>query len=161
MRDDSPLRPMKHVIRAAILLVVALVLLVVFRSVLVPETWGQYGAYRASNVPEQLALPVHHGGDASCRPCHEEQWETHDASAHVVVRCELCHAPVSGHATADAKVADMPTHREADLCLDCHRPLDARPDRVPQIQAERHVREMGGEPGPEACFDCHDPHEPL
>ena len=33
--------------------------------------------------------------------------------------------------------------------------------RFPQIEPGQHLEEMGGEPGPRACFDCHEPHSPL
>jgi hypothetical protein len=161
MDGTSPLAHAKHVVRAALLLVIFLVALVLGRSAFVPETWGEHGAYRASNVPEQMAKPVVHGGRASCASCHPDEHETVLGAAHAVVQCELCHAPLATHVRAGDLVAEMPTRRLASLCLGCHEQLEARPADFPQIRPAAHLEENGGEPGPEACFDCHDPHEPL
>jgi hypothetical protein len=61
----------------------------------------------------------------------------------------------------DERFAAMPVQRTATLCVSCHQRLAARPADFPQIRPQEHVTEMGGEGGPEACFDCHDPHAPL
>jgi hypothetical protein len=161
MEPESPLRHAKHIFRVFLLLVVAVVALVLGRDFLVPPTFGQYGHYRAANVEQQRSHPVRHGGDESCKPCHAAQYDAHAAGPHAVVRCELCHAPVSVHVADGKKIAAMPIHKTADLCALCHERLEARPTSQPQIQLKQHVLEKGGEPSPEACFDCHDPHSPL
>ena len=161
MASTSPLVHAKHVIRAALLLIVFLVALVLGRAAFVPETWGDYGPYRASSVPELMAKPVVHGGRASCSDCHPDELEMVADGGHSTLACELCHAPVTTHAANDEKIADMPVHRSQDLCLLCHRELHARPEGFPQIDPAVHLRENDGEPGPEACFDCHEAHAPL
>lgn len=161
MDGNSPIAHAKHVVRAALILVLFLVGLLLGRSAFVPASWGEYGSFRASAVPELMAKPVIHGGRASCERCHVGEYETVTGGGHAHVQCEICHAPVSVHAPGDEKIADMPIHRTAELCLGCHQRLEARPASFPQIEPVAHVGEQGGEPGPAACFDCHDPHEPL
>ena len=161
MRTDHPLWHAKHIVRVGLLLLLGVTVMIVVRSFLVPDTWGQYGWYRGANVEEQRDHPLRHGGDASCAGCHPEQEAVHVAGAHVVVRCELCHAPVALHVKDDERFAAMPVQRTATLCVSCHQWLAARPADFPQIRPQEHVAEMGGEYGPEACFDCHDPHAPL
>jgi len=161
MEPEGSLRHAKHVFRAFLLLLIALVALVLGRDLLVPPTFGQYGHYRAANVEQQRNLPVRHGGDESCRPCHAAQFDAHAAGPHQKVRCEVCHAPVAVHAAGGKKIAAMPVRKTAELCSLCHDRLAARPSAQPQIQWKQHVVEKGGEPSLEACFDCHDPHSPL
>ncbi len=87
----------------------------------------------------------------------------HAEGAHAVVRCELCHGPVTLHANLDEgeKIADMPVRRSRELCELCHRELDARPAGFAQVDVREHLTEMGGELTADACFDCHDPHSPI
>jgi formate-dependent nitrite reductase cytochrome c552 subunit len=161
MRPDSPLRHAKHALRAFIALVVALVAIVLGRSAFVPVSWGQYGSYRAANVPQQMALSPMHGGNASCTTCHDTEPAALAAGPHATLSCESCHAPLAAHVQDDEKIADMPKRKSAELCLQCHSQLDARPSTHPQIVARQHLDEMGVEFTEESCFDCHSPHAPI
>lgn len=161
MKSDSPLWHAKHVVRAFLLLAVCVISLVLLRSLMVPDSWGQSGWYRGNNVAEQRDHPLRHGGNQACGECHEDVLEVHAGAGHASVRCEGCHAPVALHAENGAKFADMPVRRNVTLCLKCHLKLDARPGDFPQVRPREHVEAQGGEFGPEACFDCHNPHEPL
>lgn len=161
MKPDSPFAHAKHVFRAGFLFFLGVVGLIVLRSVLAPPTWGEYGPYRGDSVREYHVLPVMHGGNAACAECHEDVVAEHDAGYHVTVDCEVCHAPVASHAVDGTTVAEMPVHKSASLCLGCHQELTARPDAFPQIRPAEHLEEMGGEPGEQACFECHNPHSPL
>lgn len=161
MKTDNPMLHAKHIFRLVLLLVVAIVALVLGRSAFVPDTWGEHGSYRASNVPEQRALPVVHGGDVSCQPCHEEEYETKADGAHAPVRCEGCHAPVTAHARDGEKFADMPKPTDNTVCLRCHEQLDARPTSHPQVDPRQHVKRMGEDWSDDICLDCHIAHEPA
>lgn len=161
MKPDSPLHHTKHIFRVGLLLLLALIVLVLGRSLFVPDTWGQFGWYRGASVEEYRGLPARHGGDASCESCHDSEFADHAASGHSVVNCELCHAPLSAHIADDDKIADMPVLESNELCLRCHHLLRARPADFPQVQPRQHVIEQGGEYSPDACFDCHEPHSPL
>ena len=161
MKSDSPLWHAKHVVRACLLLVVGIVALVALRSFLVPPSWGDQGWFRADNLQEQRDHPLLHRGDDACLECHEDEHAVHAAAGHASVRCELCHGPVGIHVVDGEHAVEMPVRREATLCLECHRQLDARPDGFPQISPRDHVEEQGGEYGDAVCFDCHDAHEPL
>jgi predicted CXXCH cytochrome family protein len=161
MEGTSPLAHAKHVVRAALILLVFLVVLVLGRSAFVPPSWGEYGSYRASSVPELMAKPVIHGGRTACASCHPDEHDTVLGGGHARVQCEICHAPLAVHAANEEKIADMPVRRAAELCLGCHQRLAARPRAFPQIEPATHLEENGAEPGQEACVECHDPHEPL
>ena len=76
---------------------------------------------------------------------------------HATVSCEVCHAPLGKHVQDGDVVAKMPVDRSVRLCAYCHRKLDGRPAKFPQIVLEKHV---DGGLGPKGCLDCHDPHSP-
>ncbi len=162
MDPRSPLAHSKHVFRVGFLFLLGVVALIILRSLAAPPTWGKYGPYRAASVGDYRALPVRHGdGSASCAECHDDKVSAHDQGVHKSVNCEICHAPLASHIKDGDVVAEMPVPQSSDFCLRCHRQLNARPEGFPQIQPRQHVEDMGGEPGPRACFDCHDPHSPL
>lgn len=162
MRPDSPLRHAKHIVRVALLLLIAVVVLTLGRSFFVPDSWGQYGPYRASNVAEQMAHPPRHGGNAACAGCHDAEAAELAGGGHSTLACESCHAPLAVHATTDDVIAEMPIHKDKELCLTCHRRLDARPASHPQIRERDHLKDQEVEDAtPDVCFDCHSPHSPM
>ncbi len=161
MRPESPLWHAKHVVRAFLLLFVGVTALVLLRSLLIPDSWGESGWFRHDNIAEQRAKPLRHGGNESCFECHDEEYAVHAGAGHASVMCEGCHAAVLNHVVDGEWVQEMPMHLNNELCLGCHRQLDARPDDFPQIRPREHIDEQDGTFGPQACFDCHEPHEPL
>lgn len=161
MRPDSPLAHAKHIFRVFLMLVAGIVALVLGRSLFVPDTWGQHGAYRAAALEQHHGKEPRHGGNTACASCHEDRMEEVETGGHASLACEGCHAPLSGHAAAGEKIADMPVRRGAELCLRCHERLDARPATHPQINPVQHLEEQEAEAGPESCFDCHEAHSPL
>lgn len=163
MNPESPLAHSKHVFRAAILLIVVVVAMVLGRSLFVPETWGEFGQYRGAAVAEHRDKPMRHGGNDTCAMCHDEEAAEVASGVHASVQCELCHGPVVLHADIEegAVLAEMPIRRNRELCELCHRKLDARPADFPQVDVREHVTENGGELTADACFACHDPHSPF
>lgn len=163
MDPESPLVHSKHVFRAAILLLVGLVALVLGRSLFVPDTWGETGWYRGAAVREHREKPVRHGGNEACEMCHEAEYAEHTAGVHAPIHCELCHGPMGLHVDLEEgeKLADMPVRRNRELCELCHREQAARPADFPQIDVREHLQENDVEVTPTACFDCHDPHSPF
>lgn len=163
MNPDSPLIHSKHVFRAAILLLVGVVALILGRSLFVPDTWGESGWYRGAAVMEHRAKPVRHGGDQTCEPCHDIEYAEQKAGVHAPIRCELCHGPVALHVDLEEgeKLGDMPIRRNRELCELCHREQAARPAEFPQIDVRQHLIDYDVEPSPEVCFDCHEAHSPF
>jgi hypothetical protein len=160
MNPENPLLHAKHVFRLIALLVIAIVALVLGRGLFVPETWGAYGSYRGANVAQQMAQPVIRGGDASCRACHEKEYDAKLGGAHATVRCESCHGPVTEHAREGEKVAEMPKPSDNVACLWCHEELESRPTDFPQVDPRAHVKRMGEDWTDHVCLECHLPHEP-
>jgi Class III cytochrome C family len=151
------MEPARHVFRVALLLLLAGVTFVIGRSFLVPRTYGEHGPYRYDNVTEQRAVRApRHAGAAACGACHAERLAAVSAGAHRAVSCEVCHAPLTVHASDGDKRAPMPVDRSGAACARCHRRIDGRPAAFPQIVLAQH--QGGVERTP--CLECHDPHSP-
>lgn len=152
------MEPARHVFRVLLLVFLVVAAVLLGRTLLVPRSYGAYGPYRFDNVAEQArARPPLHGGAASCAACHAERAKKVAGGAHAHVSCEICHAPLGVHAREGARVAAMPVDRSYGLCARCHRKLDGRPAKFPQVVLEQHVQ---GALSHDACLDCHDPHSP-
>jgi len=150
----------KHIMRAILLLVLAVLVFIVGRHFAIPESFGDHGHFRAENVAEHAIQSPVHGPAGGCAACHDEQAKTVAENEHRSVPCETCHAPLSTHVTAGEKVADMPSFRTYRLCKRCHEQLVARPKDFPQVALPNHVVELGAEMSEDICLECHDAHDP-
>ncbi len=158
----------KHIWRAALIFLAIAVGGIVFRHFAKPESWGEEGFYRHDSLKEHMAKEPRHAEDlADCQACHKEQYKTRSEGPHATVSCEVCHEPLSKHATKNAetgeleKTADMYIDKDRALCENCHRQLRARPDTMPQIDPVEHLLEQAGierhDPvAADVCFECHD-----
>jgi len=148
----------RHVFRVALVLVVAITAFVLGRSLLVPKSYGDYGAYRAANVLEQAQVrEPRHGGADACSSCHAKQAEERKGGGHKAVSCEVCHGPASLHLQSGKVTAKMAVDRSYQLCARCHRKVDGRPEKFPQVVLDQHVP-TALEAG--VCLTCHNPHSP-
>lgn len=148
----------RHVFRVALVLVAAVAAVLLARGRLVPRSYGAYGPYRADNVAEQMAVraPLH-GGAAACGECHDDQFKKRAAGSHRTVSCEVCHGPLGLHVKSDGSVEAPRVDRSYTLCARCHRKIDGRPAKFPQVVLEEHVNApLEGK----VCLGCHDPHSP-
>lgn len=153
----------RHVVRVLFVLLVAIVAIVLGRTVLVPKSYGMYGAYRYDNVAEQAKARLpQHGGAAACAGCHDDRVKAVAKGVHGRVSCEVCHGPLGQHVADGAVVAAMRVDRSFTLCSRCHRKVEGRPEAFPQVVLEHHVREQGAASSLEGkvCLECHDPHSP-
>jgi hypothetical protein len=153
----------RHVLRVLFVLLLAVVAIVLGRTVLVPRSYGLYGAYRFDNVAEQAnARAPQHGGAAACADCHDDRAKAVGAGAHRAVSCEVCHAPLARHVKGTDVVAPMAVDRSFTACARCHRRILGRPESFPQVVLEQHVADQGAQARLEGkvCLECHDPHSP-
>ncbi len=148
----------RHVFRVLFVLLLAIVVFVVGRTLLIPKSYGLYGPYRFDNVAEQASVrePVHMGA-ASCADCHAERAKAHAAGAHKVVSCEICHGPLGKHVKDKQVIAKATVPQSFTLCARCHQKVLGRPEKFPQVVLSQHVQSrLEGK----VCFECHDPHSP-
>jgi hypothetical protein len=150
----------KHYWRAAFLIVIGLVGFLALRAFLIPDSFGEYGFYRADNVQEQRDKPISFAKRGTCANCHEGT-ATHEQGKHKTVQCQNCHAPLAVHVKDDEFIDEMPINRAPSLCLRCHRALPSRPHDFPQIVVKDHVGTIEHNLTSGACLECHKPHDPT
>lgn len=155
-----------HIIRFAVILVLAGIGFLLVRSFLVPDSFGIYGSYkygfhRGDSDKEQEALPALYRGVDKCTQCHTEQKNSILAGGHKDVTCEACHGVWQAHNSQTKLVVKKDVSVEA--CLLCHQKLEARPKDFPQIETlEKHMKDQEQEMDKGiSCIDCHSAHEPI
>ncbi len=142
----------QQLVPLVILFVVLVSALVLARQLFVPETFGEYGHYRAQAVDEIAAMPMSYAGYAVCAECHDDIYQKKQLSSHAGLSCETCHGAAASHASGESEtLPSVPRGREH--CQLCHGYSAARPTGFPQILPEMH------NPG-EPCVTCHDSHSP-
>ncbi|MBI4539569.1 MAG: hypothetical protein HY704_08705 [Gemmatimonadetes bacterium] len=125
---------------------------VVARTYLVPETFGEVGHYRAAAVDSIVRHEKKFAGHQECALCHTEVAERRLQGNHRGVRCEVCHGPAAVHVAAPLDVKPA-APRERGLCPLCHAYNPTRPTGFPQIDPVAHNPLT-------PCISCHDPHHP-
>jgi hypothetical protein len=146
-------KDVEHLVRVAALFLGGLLLFLVLKAALVPETFGRYGHYRAGALDDARARPVAFAGGGACADCHGDALEALKQGKHAGVRCEACHGPLAAHAQAEDPAAAKPQRPTAELCPVCHAANVAKPAGFPQVQVKEHA-----EPG--TCLECHKAHQP-
>jgi hypothetical protein len=148
----------RHVFRVIFVLLAAIIVVMVGRSLLIPKSYGMYGPYRFDNVAEQanVRVPLHRGA-ASCTQCHAERAKAHQGGSHKRVSCEICHGPYGRHVADGKVIAKMNVDQSFTLCARCHRKIAGRAEKFPQVVLSQHVQSsLEGK----VCLECHDPHSP-
>ena len=141
------------VIRLVIVSVVVVSALFIVRERFVPESFGEFGHYRADAVDVVAGQPIQYAGLQACDECHPDVLEVKASSYHSGLTCEGCHGPAAGHVEDPIEHLPLvPAGRES--CLRCHSYLSSRPTGFPQIIESVH-NPM------EPCAACHDPHDPT
>ena len=135
------------------LFAVFILLFLVARHFLIPESFGKIGYYRADTIDEIGAIPGKYAGKAVCIDCHTIEAELIASDMHSGLSCEGCHGP-------NAKHADDPDNKELILkdgsrisCGRCHSLNAAR-----KIEIINQVDLIQHHPERESCIDCHNPH---
>jgi len=142
-----------HLKRAFTLLALVIIVFIIVRSILVPDSFGQYGWYRGDSVEEARNHPVNYAGSISCgeENCHEIIYSVWVKDRHKTVNCETCHGPAEKHAL-NAREPLTPADDSREYCGKCHFKRLARPENFPQIDPETHSELR--------CSYCHSPHKP-
>jgi len=143
----------EHLLRVVLAFALGTLVFVLARTFLVPQSFGEYGHYRANAMTEIAAKPVVFAGHQTCETCHVDVQELKTKGKHAPVNCEACHGAQAKHAD-DPGAIQPPKLDTATLCVRCHEVNGARPQNFPQIVAKEH--DSAGLP----CETCHQPHSP-
>ena len=151
-----------HFLRLIIIIGILVVVFLVVRALLIPESFGKYGHYRGANVAEHMVLPPLYQGSEMCEQCHQVEYGEWKESNHSGVNCEICHGPWVIH---NDELKTMLALKTPESCLICHLRLVGRPVDFSQIETfVQHLKDqdLSEEDVAESiCVDCHDPHAPL
>lgn len=147
-------------LRFFVLIGLVVVIALIVRSQMIPESFGDLGHFRADAVEEAKRFEPRHLGRDVCADCHDDVAALHVKDAHARVECESCHGPGATHVAADGEGGIIRPDGKAP-CLVCHQLMPARPSVFAQITPEDHYRFVGVEDPEVDCIACHDPHEPL
>ena len=133
------------------LLAIFVVIFLVVRSFLIPESFGKYGHYRANSLLEISEHPVKYAGKSACIECHDTEAAQLTSDAHSELSCEVCHGPGAKHVDDFDIKLERPGTRE--FCGECHSINPARKiEIINQIDIKSH------HPEKENCIGCHNPH---
>jgi predicted CXXCH cytochrome family protein len=150
-----------HFWRPLLVVVLALVVVLVVRTIYIPGDFGIHGSftynfYRQANVGEWQSVSVKYQGREYCRTCHQHNYDLIMASPHSVIQCEDCHGPGIGHPET---VKKLTPGNSRQLCWRCHiylpYPGSGR-SVVPGIEPNAPHAPLGME-----CYSCHNPHQPA
>lgn len=135
------------------LFIVFIGLFLIVRSLLIPDSFGQYGHYRGDALLDNASLEKVFTTKESCFECHDDIREKLENDVHADLSCLVCHGPGLIH--ADNPEADNILKESGrEFCGRCHKLNVARPmDVVFQVDIKTHHIEI------ENCIDCHNPHE--
>lgn len=143
----------QHLLRAALLLVVGVVLFVVLRAAFVPADFGIHGHYRAGALADNQNQPLHFAGHGACEECHSDVVAARLGSKHEQIGCEACHGALAAHA-ADPGTSTPVRPDARAICLRCHTQKVTIPEWFPQVDPATHG-------DGQACNTCHQPHRPA
>lgn len=155
-REAPPPKPTwrdyEHVLRVALVFLLAIGVFLIWRAWMVPKDFGVYGHFRANALTEVAALPVVYAGQAQCVTCHTDLPEMRKGGKHERIACEACHGPLGQHARGETDVSPLrPSTR--GVCLTCHTSRVGMPAAFPKIVVKEH-----SDAGP--CTECHKAHNP-
>jgi Cytochrome c554 and c-prime len=145
-------RDVEHVIRVAIVFLVAILAFAAWRAQAVPDDFGVYGHFRTGALADNRDQPLRYAGQATCVECHTEQAALRQTGRHAMIACESCHGPQGSHASGDTDVKP-PRPDPRGTCLPCHVAGNGKAATFPQVVVRDHAPEG-------ACTDCHKSHAP-
>jgi hypothetical protein len=139
--------------RLALAFTVFIALFLFARSVLIPDTFGQYGHYRGASLGDNAGRELHYAGQQACFECHQDIEDLKLKDVHVTIHCETCHGPGLKHVTS-ADAADIVKPGSREFCGSCHEKNAAkRQTAIVQIDLKSHNTDKN-------CIECHNPHQP-
>lgn len=165
MHQESKSRYNSHLIKLIVAFVVFGVAAFFGRQFFIPETMGQYGHYRGSDIEDQRNVPIKLQSNEACFDCHKPIRKIHKKGVHKTVSCEICHGPYGNHIKDDKKIGVLPVKRDAEitqLCLRCHNKIiQARPrESIKVVGMPEHLEEKKVQIT-HNCNQCHMVHAPL
>jgi len=129
-----------------------IILFLVIRKLLIPDSFGDLGHYRADALTDIADKEAVFAGRETCVACHDEINEMILTDVHAKLSCEVCHGPGMKHADS-MEASDIVKKGERTDCGRCHAINPARlANVITQIDLNEHNIDF-------KCTECHNPHQ--
>lgn len=139
--------------RLLILFAVFIVLFLIARHFLVPDSFGEYGHYRGDALKDNSEKEQVYATQSECYDCHSDIKEMLDSDMHAGISCLSCHGPGLEHID-NMEASSIEKHTSREFCGRCHALNPARSiDVIAQVDIYTHNIDR------EHCIDCHNPHQ--
>ena len=86
-----------HIKRLILAFAVFISLFLLARHLLVPDSFGKYGPYRAAALDDYSLFETHYAGQKACFECHQDIEDVKSQDVHADIHCETCHGPGQKH----------------------------------------------------------------
>lgn len=136
------------------LFVIFIILFLVARHFLIPESFGVLGHYRFNAIEENIDIEMNYAGKEACAECHEDKALEMESDLHAQISCETCHGPGLAHYN-NPDSARLLVPDERAFCGLCHSFNPTRNKKnVTQVDLNDHNVNI-------KCIECHNPHLPC
>lgn len=143
----------KIIFRLLLSFIVFVTVFIVIRQLVIPDSFGKQGHYRANSLEDNKARVPFYKGAEECASCHQDIYDLTFSDLHSEISCESCHPPKID-ANTDCKIMPPKVEGTIEFCAQCHKMNAGRIDKgVPQLLIEEHK-------GDQNCIECHNPHAP-
>jgi len=130
-----------------------IVLFLIVRRLLIPDSFGDLGHYRADALVDFANKEIVHASKEACIECHSDIGELLQSDMHAGLSCLICHGPGLEHVNSPES-DNILKMSGRDNCGRCHAINQSRPiSAITQINLAEHNIER------DDCIECHNPHQ--
>ena len=135
------------------LFAIFVIVFLIVRQLLIPESFGEHGHYRFNSVEDNKNKELHYAGKDMCFECHEDQVIAIDSDVHASLACETCHGPGLTHIEQETATSII-IPNDRNFCGLCHSLSATRKSNlIVQVDLSEHNIDQ-------KCIECHNPHMP-
>jgi len=135
------------------LFAIFVILFLIVRHLLTPDSFGQYGHYRGDALKENANKELIYTTKEECFECHSDIAELVEADVHFEISCLSCHGPGLEHVN-NPEADNIEKDGSREFCGRCHSINPARStNMIFQVDIKEHYPERKN------CIDCHNPHQ--
>jgi NAD-dependent dihydropyrimidine dehydrogenase PreA subunit len=135
------------------LFAIFIAIFLVIRSLLIPESFFEYGHYRGNSLIDNANKDLVFANKRTCIECHPDIYEKLLSDLHSGLSCIVCHGPGLEHSISPDSTNIVKKSGRAH-CGRCHSINPARAkDAITQIDIAVHHIEKDN------CIECHNPHQ--
>ncbi|MCK4921588.1 MAG: hypothetical protein KAS71_11115 [Bacteroidales bacterium] len=135
------------------LFAIFIIIFLIIRHLLIPDTFGLYGHYRGDALKDNANIELVYASKEACIECHSDIREMLEMDEHSDISCLSCHGPGLEH-VENPETANIEKPGSREFCGRCHAINPARStNMIIQVDIKEHHAEK------KDCIDCHNPHQ--